>query len=208
MKKAEFRDVGAGDIGDVKRLIYLTWEWPKMIKGQSTIDATLGVYVNQVLNASTFARVAVVDGEVVGVIFCGAAGESPVYRMLQDSGAEHALALLNAPEDDRVDICHALSMLTKAYDTHLEGREYDGTITFLAICPEAQGMNLGRQLWNLAEEYFKTHNTKSIYLFTDTSCNYGFYEHLGFSRRHEQDLKFHLNGENLDITSYLYDYQC
>lgn len=206
MQKVELKNVEQQDIPEIKRLIYMTWEWPKQLKSQTVLDAALGIYANQVLNQSTFAKAATLDGKMVGVIFCAAKEENPVYRMLQDDGSEHTIALLNAPESERLDICNALTTLAQTYTNHLNGREYDGTITFLAISPEAQGLKLGKKLWTAAVEYFKTHNVRSMYLFTDTSCNYGFYEHLGMSRQHEQNCKFFLNNQELKITSFLYDY--
>ena len=206
MQKLLFRNVEQQDIQDIKKLIYMTWEWPKQLKNQVILDAALGIYANHVLNQSSFAKAAILDGKMVGVIFCASKEEKPIYRMIQDDGSEYTLALLGASESERLDICHALRTLSQTFEKHLEGREYDGTITFLAISPEAQGLKLGRKLWDTAAEYFKTHNVKSMYLFTDTTCNYGFYEHLGMSRRREQNAEFFLNGKELKITSFLYEY--
>jgi len=200
------RDLTQNDIPEVKKLIYATWEWPKQIKTESTLDAALGLYAGQVLNQSTTAKAAVVDGKVMGVIFCAVEGQLPVCRMLQDDGSENILALLHASESERADIAGAIATLGGTYAALLEGREYDATVTFLAVNPEAQGLKLGKKLWDFAMDYFKAHNAKNMYLFTDTSCNYGFYEHLGLSRRNELPMEFHLGGQEVKLTSFLYDF--
>jgi len=206
MQKIIMRDVVQQDIKNMKKLIHWTWEWPKQIVNEVVLDATLGIYTNQVLNESSFAKVITIDDKMAGVIFCAVKKERPVYRMMQHDDAEYALVLASAPEPERLEICHALRTLSQTYEKHLEGREYDGTITFLAVSPEAQGLKLGKKLWDAATEYFRTHNVKSMYLFSDTTCNYGFYEYLGMKSCHKLDVEFIINGKSEKITSFLFEY--
>lgn len=46
-----------------------------------------------------------------------------------------------------------------------------------------------------------------FYLFTDTSCNYGFYEHQGMVRRCEKEHMFNINGQLAKMNFFIYDYQ-
>ena len=39
-------------------------------------------------------------------------------------------------------------------------------------------------------EYMKLQNINDFYLFTDTTCNYGFYEHQGMNRCDEKSKTF------------------
>ena len=45
----------------------------------------------------------------------------------------------------------------------------------------------------------------SFYLFTDTSCNYGFYESRGLLRRIEHTKEVFVNGEKAPMTFFIYD---
>ena len=44
-----------------------------------------------------------------------------------------------------------------------------------------------------------------FYLFTDTSCNYGFYEHQGMCRRGQREHLFQINGQTVSMNFFLYD---
>lgn len=46
---------------------------------------------------------------------------------------------------------------------------------------------------------------KEFYLFTDTTCNYGFYEHQGMIRRLEKEHTFHIKGQQKIINFFIYD---
>ena len=48
---------------------------------------------------------------------------------------------------------------------------------------------------------------KEFYLFTDTSCNYGFYEHQGMKRRLEKKHVFNIKGQQAVMNFFIYDYQ-
>ena len=45
-----------------------------------------------------------------------------------------------------------------------------------------------------------------FYLFTDTSCNYGFYEHQGIIKRNEKEHLFNLNDHIIKMNFFIYDY--
>lgn len=53
----------------------------------------------------------------------------------------------------------------------------------------------GKMLFQSVLDYFKQQNLDEFYLFTNTSCNYGFYEHQGMIRRHEKKHIFQINGQ-------------
>ena len=48
---------------------------------------------------------------------------------------------------------------------------------------------------------------RNFYLFTDTSCNYGFYESQGMRRCCEKKLSLQIGKEKQEMTFFLYDYQ-
>ena len=53
----------------------------------------------------------------------------------------------------------------------------------------------------------KQEKLKEFYLFTDTSCNYGFYEHKGMKRRLEKKHVFNIKGQQSVMNFFIYDYQ-
>ena len=63
-------------------------------------------------------------------------------------------------------------------------------------------------MFYMAVEYLRSQNIREFYLFTDTSCHYPFYEHLGMTRRCELQHTMQVAGESEAMTFFLYDCFC
>ena len=207
MPQLTIRDVEADDIPKLKALIDDTWAWDDLADDETVLDALLGLYLNQVLYDSSFGKVAVLDGELAGAIFGCVEGDVPSYRMLQEDGTEHSLTLLNAAEHERRDIYTCMSTLNATYARLLDGKTYDGTLVFLAVAENAQGLGVGKALWHALASYFRERQAERISVFSDTDCNFGFYEHSGFSKRETQALTCTFSKEVWQVDVYLYEYQ-
>jgi len=77
----------------------------------------------------------------------------------------------------------------------------DGEICFLAADPNAQGKGIGSKL---LAELERRENGKRIYLFTDNNCTWQFYEHKGFERVGEKEIKMDIAGQDVPLTCLLY----
>lgn len=62
------------------------------------------------------------------------------------------------------------------------GRSYDAELTLLIVRPGMKGAGIGDRLYREVWDYLERENLQTICLFTDSSCNYGFYEHKGMRR--------------------------
>ena len=69
---------------------------------------------------------------------------------------------------------------------HQTNQDYQGELSFLQLMGWYRGLGLGKELFNLLISYMQEQQINRFYLYTDTSCNYHFYEHLGMMRRVEQ----------------------
>jgi len=203
------RDVEESDLPALKAMIDETWEWVDLVESQEALDATISLYLNQVLYYSSFGKVALLDGKIAGAIFGSVEGDAPVCRMLQDDSMDHALTLLKATENERRDVYECISKINSTYADLLRGKEdtYDGSLVFLAVSEEARGIGLGKQLWHELSAYFGTKSVKSIYVYTDTDCNYAFYESAGFTCRDEQDLSCAFRVGDWNVRIFLYEYR-
>ena len=67
-------------------------------------------------------------------------------------------------------------------------------------------MGLGKKLFAKAKEYMKSDGMNDFYLFTDTTCNFGFYEHNGMTRRGEKREKVEVDGQKADMKFFIYDF--
>jgi len=203
------RDVETGDVLGIKKVICEVWNWASIIEGEDALGAAVGLYLNQILYNGTFGRVAVLDGRVVGVIFGYVNDVEPKYRMLLEDGTAHALTLLGASETVRKSVHESFSKVEDAYEKLLGGMdgEYDGTLDFLILGKEAQGLGIGKSLWLALKDYFLENNAKAVYLYSDTECNFGFYESQGFERKRELEATFFFDGEPYVTKQFLYEYR-
>lgn len=58
---------------------------------------------------------------------------------------------------------------------------FDLGLVFLVLDAKTQGFGIGKKLYLYVQDYLKAQNCKHTYVYTDTWCNYKFYEALGFS---------------------------
>ena len=69
-----------------------------------------------------------------------------------------------------------------------------------------RGKGIGKLLFQSALDYAKEEKMDKFYLFTDTSCNFGFYEHQGMVRRKEKEHRFDIKGQSAKMNFFIYDY--
>jgi ribosomal protein S18 acetylase RimI-like enzyme len=212
MSNVLIRDVESKDLEQVKALVIQTWgeAWnlERFTGDKDKLFANLEIYLNVLLNSSTFGRVAVQNDEVVGAIFCSMKGEEKRYRALQEDSTHHTLIMLAASDDERFD---TIEHLTKAEEVmnglyKLATREYDGSIEFLCVSEKAQGLKIGKKLCLEASSYFTSKNARYVNVVTDTSCNFGFYDHIGYSRAVTKEVVFNYSTGQKKLEMFLYDY--
>lgn len=79
---------------------------------------------------------------------------------------------------------------------------FDAEVTLLLVGDAARGHGVGRALFDHTMSRFHDAGVNRYFLFTDTSCNVGFYEHRGLVRLRERRMT--LRGDATE-TFYLYE---
>ena len=206
------RDIKENDLYVIKSFIVEAWGegWNFSSFDQDTdmFQALLETYLSMFLNSSTFAKVAVAESKVVGAVLCSANGDVETFRHLQKDRILHTLSLLCASETVRKDIVEHLSTSFQTIGQLLGNRvdNYDGSVEFIAVAKQAQGLKIGKTLWDEAVNYFKSQNAKSIYLIADSQCNTGFYDSNGFSKVATKEAVYNYTAEQKKFDIYLYSY--
>ena len=59
-------------------------------------------------------------------------------------------------------------------------------IKLLIVSPAAQGLGVGRSLMDAVTRHMRNAGRHGLFLITDDTCDVGFYDHMGLSRRLEQ----------------------
>ena len=86
-------------------------------------------------------------------------------------------------------------------------KTYPAELALFAVSSSCRGKGIGKMLFQSALNYMKQEKLREFYLFTDTSCNYGFYEHQGMKRRLEKKHVFNIKGQQAVMNFFIYDYQ-
>lgn len=166
------------------------------------------VFLNSCLTNQTFTRVAELDGVPVGIIMGKNIEKHHCPIPLRIKWIASIIALLSSKEGRKIS---KIFGCVEGVDKELLDRceeKYKGELAFFAISEKCRGKGLGRKLFESAVDYMRSQNIEKFYLFTDTSCNYPFYEHLGLKRQCEKKQTLDVKGEKGDMTFFIYDFQC
>ena len=208
MSEIIIRDITSEDMPAIKDVVREVWEWEDASEDDAVIDACVAIYFAPIVHDATFGRVALLDGKVVGVIFGALDGDPPSYKHLLEDLTPHILLMMQAQECDRLGMCEYMTKQAGAYKALIAGieDEYDGALDFLALSNAAQGKGIGKRLWLALKEHMQARNTSKVYLYSDSECNFGFYESQGFARRNKVNMRVVFDGEEDVTEQYLYEY--
>lgn len=98
-------------------------------------------------------------------------------------GIELIFNLIMGKFGKRINAVKVMSKMSKDFDEIMSNSiNYDNEIKLFFVSEDARGLGLGKKLMNRYISYCKKENIRSIILMTDEGCNYGFYDHYGFSQ--------------------------
>ena len=204
-KEIVFEDYNESHREKLFDIIRKTWNYdqfasPKIAKKLSVI------FLYSCLAQQTFTKVALIDNTPVGVIMARNKSKekfnikykfkqfmSIISLMISKEGRQTSKIFKGVSDTDKV-------ILNEA------NRNYSGELVFFAIDSDCRGMGLGKKLFSKAKEYMKSDGMNDFYLFTDTTCNFGFYEHNGMTRRGEKREQVEVDGQKADMKFFIYDF--
>lgn len=203
----KLREYQKQDFKALETIIRETWHYDDFASPK-TAKKLAKVFLSSCLTNYTFSRVAVLDGNVVGIILTNNIAKhkcSFSNRLLQ---IKSILSLYSSKEGRNVSkIFSNVSGIDKKL-LNENNKTYPAEIALFAVSSSCRGKGIGKILFQSALDYMKQEKLKEFYLFTDTSCNYGFYEHQGMKRRLEKKHTFNIKGQQADMKFFIYDYQC
>ncbi len=140
------------------------------------------MYCCQCVLASSFIRVAEVDGSVVGCVGARYGNERV--------DAPWAERILGREKDSVADSEDGMRMIAEfeSYDSIdrdlgiRTGIDTAAELTILILSKDCRGLGLGRTMFDAACDYLRSKGADSMMLYTDTDCNTGFYDALGAER--------------------------
>lgn len=203
-KKITFREYGDADRDALAAVIRETWQYDRFCS-RKTASAMSYVYLYACLCQQTFTQVALYEGVPVGIIMASKLSGKSRGRKFRFKAFKAVLRLLLTKEGRRT--ARFFGGISKTDDKLLTDckTDYSGELTFFAVNPRFRSLGIGRELYSRALDYMKHEGISSFFLFTDTSCNYGFYEKHGMERRGEKRSSFKFEGVSFDMSFFIYE---
>lgn len=190
----------------LENIVREAWKYDRFCSPK-TAAKMAKVYLSSCLTNQTFTKVAEINGEPVGIIM-GKDIENHKCRLsLRMKWLKSIVSLYISKEGREISkIFAAVQGIDKVLLSACK-EKYKGELAFFAISEKCRGKGLGKKLFQTVVDYMKSQDISNFYLFTDTSCNYPFYEHMGLTRRCEKKQIIDIKGEKGDMTFFIYDYQ-
>ncbi|MEG2354000.1 MAG: GNAT family N-acetyltransferase [Clostridium sp.] len=209
MDKLIYRPLAKEDYPRIKKLIDEAFGFHEAIKDPHFLDLTLNIYLQDCILSSSFSMVAEKSNEVIGIILGEAEKDKTHLRKAHNilSVASTMIKLLLSSKKNK-NALKEFSLITQTYKEIMEGKKdnFQGCVQLFIVSEESRGLGIGKSLVSKLSDYMKTMDVKSLYLYTDTRCNYGFYDSQNFNRIAEKEICFDSNNEKLNIFLYSYNF--
>lgn len=207
-KTVDIRRFYKEDAPALEDVIRKTWKYDAFCSSE-TAARLAHVYLYSCLANQTFTAVAIVDGKPCGIIM---AKHIQKHRCPFSLKLQSLLAIVRLliTREGR-EICSFYGKIRNVDQVLLDGsgKTYGGELSFFVLDEAVRGLGIGKQLYAAVLTYMRQENIQSFYLlYTDSSCNYGFYEHRGMQRRGETEMVVKLAGQQAPMKFFLYDITC
>lgn len=160
-----------------------------------------GIYFwNLELLKATQIIAAYYDDKFVGILLAKMKGEPPAYKSFWRNLYVKVFDVLQTIfAGSGVDAYNTANKeMLKDYSSKVNP---DGEIIFLAASPNAKIKGIGTKL---LEEFENREKGKQVYLYTDDSCTYQFYDRRGFKRVGEKSIEITIGDKKVPIICMLY----
>lgn len=208
MNNVIYRDLEEKDYNRIKELINEAFGFSDFIKDDKVLEPLLNIYMQNCIMDSSFSQVAVKDNLVVGIILGDFKNDKKKLKNFKNTLSliyNYFKLIFSSKESKKA--LKEFSKISNAYKELLDGREaiFQGCIQLFIVCKEYRGLGLGKSLVNNLFKYMMNLNTSKIYLFTDSRCNFKFYDSQNFKRLDSKEVYINKLKNNLNI--FLYEYQ-
>ncbi|GAB6168849.1 hypothetical protein JCM1393_13090 [Clostridium carnis] len=209
MNKVIYRDLVKDDYNHVKELIGEAFGFNEFIKDKKFLDLILNIYLQDCILASSFSKVAEKNNTVIGFILGDAKKDKNHLRKPHNilSIVLTGLKIFLSSKENKTSL-KEFSKINDAYKEIIQGKKdnFQGCIQLFIVSKESRGLGVGKALITHLSNYMRSMNVKSLYLYTDTRCNYGFYDSQNFKRLNEKEIYFNSVKSKLNVFLYGYNF--
>lgn len=203
-KNITFKNYNDKYFREISKIINDNWHYNELTSTK-TAEILSFTYLYSCLSKQTFTKIALIDNIPVGIIIANCKNKFKFNLLYKLKLIKNIFLLAISSEGRKVSkIFGNIDNIDNNLLTNLD-KDYPAELVFFAVDPNLKGIGIGKKLFNEAIEYFKDNSIDNFYLFTDTTCNFGFYEHKGMVRKGEVEKTLNLDAGERYITFYIYD---
>ena len=204
MNAVIYRPYKRQDFKAVSSIINIIWKHESYYSPKTAVRLS-EAYLRLCLTEQTFTQVALADGKPIGIIMGNHIRRHRCPLVLRLQAGWSVLVLSMTAEGRRS--WRFLEEIDRIYAALLSGQpqEYKGELSFFAIHPDYHGQGIERELFSRFCMYMERENIQHFYVFTDTSCNYVFYENMNMFRRGTKRVKLKVNHRLEEFSFFLYE---
>ncbi|MGP4989521.1 MULTISPECIES: GNAT family N-acetyltransferase [Actinomycetes] len=207
MTNIVYRPYQPQDAEDIKKIINEAFYIHRYVTGRLVLDSALEIYLRERLLASTWTRVAVQDGRVVGVIM----GQVDGQPRLGGRFTNRLLTLAHMLRAGILGLPQWKSMRQYFAFDRVYGELRKKTpspltdeLTLFAVDSSTRGLGIGKTLYRDYLDHLRSLGRSDFYLYTDSLCTFQFYEKQGMTRTASEDMNLVLDGKPEALGVYLY----
>ena len=203
------RKIEDRDIPEMINLVHEAW-FDGFNEKEEFEKAAAAISLNKALYNSSTGRVAEVDGQILGMILCKITKDDPEFRKFQTNTIENLIELSKHGQEEEINRLIKTFEAEKSIYNQFLGEvdtDYDASIEYIAVSSKARGHGLGKSLIYEAIKDFKNEDCQNLYLFTDSDCNYRFYDYLDFEQVTSDTIQIPTKNGTRARQEFMYAYQ-
>lgn len=178
-----YRPLRKSDYTALQKIICEAWDFSAYVKGAGTLRHYQDIFLSEYLARSNYTEAAVLNGSVVGFLLgrcdkvsCAAPRRkhAPLcfaskLALLFSRSGRFALRILRITD-------HVNRKLIKDH-----ANDFDGELCLFAVTAHLKKQGIGRELLSHFHVFMRSKGAENYFLYTDTYCNVGFYERMGYA---------------------------
>lgn len=178
-----YRPFDEDDFNAIAAILQAAWHTDAPTPGYAFLEACADLAHS--LSVSTFSQIALIDNVPRGIVLArGTNLAVPVSSRWQRAEEDFLEQMLISEPDAAKDYLQMTELMRDIRMTMLRdnGMDEANEITLLAVSEEAQGLGIGTVLLDASASYLASRGANRAFLYTDTDCNWQFYENHGLMR--------------------------
>ena len=197
-----YREYIENDFPILTDIVIKAWGFDNILSEKNAkLTAQLNLY--SFLNTATFANIALKDEIPVGFLI------GKITNSKTNDLYKNQIQKIKSKMSKNIEGIISLLVYKKIKSINHNlykqtNKNYYAELSFFAVNRDCQGLGIGKALFQQFNDYLKENNINNLYLYTDTYCNYKFYEHLGMHKNQEKHFSIPFT-KKYDIDFYLYD---